>query len=244
MRALVLGGGGAAGIAWETGILYGLGPSALDVDLVVGTSAGSAVAAALAGGQPLAEAYERQLSFPAADGPRPKGIEELLAAMRLPPAEAMAKLGELATTTATALSEEAWLARVASGLPTRTWPATRLAITAIDVATGERVVFDNDSGVDLPAAVAASCAVPGVYPPVRINGRTYMDGGLRSGTNVDLVADYDEILVVAPFSDGSEPAHARVITPDERSYAAFGANPLDPASRAPSARAGYEQATG
>jgi NTE family protein len=247
MRALVLGGGGVAGIAWETGVLYGLGPSALDVDLIVGTSAGSAVAASLGSGVPLAEAYERQLNAPVTPAAAPTGdaMRTLFSAfMTMSPDEAVGKFRELAKNTKTALSEEEWVAQMATGLPARTWPARRIALTTVDVESGERVVFDNDSGVDLAAAVAASCSVPGVFPPVTINGRRYMDGGLRRSNNTDLAEGYDEILVITPFHDGVRPPNARVITPDAASLAAFTTNPLDPATRAPSARAGYAQAKG
>jgi NTE family protein len=76
---------------------------------------------------------------------------------------------------------------------------------------------------------------------VTIGGKKYMDGGMRSTTNADLVSEYDEILVIAPFYDGRDLPNARVITPDAASIAAMTMNPLDPASRIPSAHAGLAQ---
>ena len=67
---------------------------------------------------------------------------------------------------------------IAQRLPSHDWPDRVLRLTAIDTATGELVVFDRDSGVGLVDAVAASCAVPGAWPPVTIAGRRYMDGGV------------------------------------------------------------------
>jgi NTE family protein len=104
-------------------------------------------------------------------------------------------------------------------------------------------------------AVAASCAVPGVWPPVSINGHRYMDGGgVRSLTNADLAAGCDRILVITPtpadapqpwgnLDDEIEllkPGRAQVVHVDPASLAAFGTNPLSPATRAPAARAGRE----
>jgi len=70
-------------------------------------------------------------------------------------------------------------------------------VTAVDAATGEFRTFDRDSGVPLVQAVAASCAVPGVYPPVTIGGRRYVDGGMRSAANVDLAAGVERVVVLA-----------------------------------------------
>jgi NTE family protein len=243
MRALVLGGGGVAGIAWETGVLYGLGPSALDVDLIIGTSAGSAVGAALTSGITLEEAFERQTTPGPAAAPAPP-VEKLLQLFTvfqtLPPQEARRKLGELALTAET-MSEEKWKHIIGAGLPSHEWPDRDIAAVAVDALTGEHRVFTRESGVDLVAAVSASCAVPGVFPPVTIDGKRYMDGGIRSLTNVDLVQDYDEILVIAPIPEPVHIAHARVITPDEASLAAMTTNVLDPATRVPSAHAGLAQ---
>ena len=77
---------------------------------------------------------------------------------------------------------------IAQRLPSHGWPDQVLRVTAIDIATGELVVFDGDSGVDLVDAVAASCAVPGAWPPVTIGDRRYMDGGVGSTINLDFAA--------------------------------------------------------
>ena len=116
------------------------------------------------------------------------------------------------------------------------------------------MVFTRDSGVALVDAVAASCAVPGIWPPVTINGRRYIDGGVRSSTNADLAAGSDRILAIIPsladqpdpFSrpEGEiellKPAAVLAVYADAASAAAFGTNPLSPATRGPAARAGRE----
>ena len=83
-------------------------------------------------------------------------------------------------------------------LPSHDWPERDLRITAIDVATGELVVFDSSSGVALVDAVAASCAVPGTWPPVTIGERRYMDGGVGSSVNTAVAADCATAVVLVP----------------------------------------------
>jgi NTE family protein len=99
--------------------------------------------------------------------------------------------------------------------------------------------------------VAASCAVPGIWPPVTIGGIRYIDGGVRSATNVDLAAGYPLVLLLAPLADLSlhsqvteltqNGSQVEVLVPDENSLTAFGVNPLDPVTRTPAARAGRTQ---
>jgi NTE family protein len=135
------------------------------------------------------------------------------------------------------------------------WPERDLRITAVDTASGEFTVFTRASGVDLVAAVAASCAVPTVWPPVEIGGRTYMDGGMRSTANVDVAAGAERVVVLAPLPRSvSRKASIRaqlervaprawsVVTPDAEALAAFGRNLLDPARRSVAAEAGLRQA--
>jgi len=149
-------------------------------------------------------------------------------------------------------------AAVSSRLPSPEWPSRRMLLVAVDAETGETRVFDREAGVNLIDAVAASCAVPGIWPPVSIGGRRYVDGGIRSSDNADLAAGYARIVVLSPLglnssfpqpmplpdvverlrSDGSQ---VTVIAPDEASVAAMGINPLDPATRVPAAQAGRAQ---
>jgi NTE family protein len=142
---------------------------------------------------------------------------------------------------------------IASRLPISEWPERDLRITAVDAESGEFVVFDRDSGVSLVDAVGASCAVPGVWPPVTIDGRRYIDGGMRSPANADLAAEYERVVVLAPVVRGGGPMpgaagqvaglrRAALVPPDADSIRAIGRNVLDPARRAAAARAGRAQA--
>ncbi|MGH3863028.1 patatin-like phospholipase family protein [Actinokineospora sp.] len=256
-RALVLGGGGLAGIAWETGILTGLADAGLnvtDADLTIGTSAGSTVAAQIGSGLPLDElfrrqadplAHNRELTPPGAGGPEFMANLAAFTAEGVDPAELRRRIGALALSTAT-VPESVRREVIANRLPSPAWPDRALLIVAVDATTGAPRVFGPDSGVDLVDAVAASCAVPCVWPPVTIGGARYIDGGVRSMANVDLAAGCDRAVVIAPIPDDAlwepvESCRVEILTPDERSLAAFGPDPLDPATRTPAARAGRAQ---
>ncbi|WP_432991489.1 patatin-like phospholipase family protein [Dactylosporangium sp. CA-233914] len=207
-RALVLGGGGMTGIAWEFGILGGLARAGLALDgadVFVGTSAGSVVGTVLAAGIDLeaAVAYQRSASpAPPVDITPALAAFALLADRSITRAEAMAKVGAMALAAPTE-DEAAHVARLAAQLPVRDWPTGDLRITAVDTEGGEPIVFDRDSGVPLELAVAASCAVPCVFPPITIGGRRYMDGGVRSGTNADLAGAWSGSVAAQRHRAGS-----------------------------------------
>ncbi len=265
--ALVLGAGGATGIAWELGVLAGLragGVPVAETDLVVGTSAGSVVGAQLTSGIDLDRLLRAELEPPEPPtGRSPEFSWDRIGAVWMElaqtasgPEDFRARLGARALATP-ALPGSERIEAIVSRLPLTDWPERPLLIPAVDVASGELVVFDRDAGAPLKLAVAASCAVPMVWPPVTINGRRYMDGGMRSPTNADLAAGHDTVLVIAPIAIsamgplmpglGSELAtltpggRVRVITPDEGALAAFGPNMLDPTRRVGAARAGLAQ---
>lgn len=263
--ALVLAGGGVAGIAWETGVLLGLTEGsaliaerlAADGTRYIGTSAGSTVAAQLASGTPLQSLFDAQLAGAVQEIPVMLDLQAFGATVAqavagaTSPEDARRRVGAFALHAETP-DPAARRAVIAARLPTHEWPERSLLITAVDTATGELRVFDRTSEVDLVDAVAASCAVPGIWPTVEIGGRRYMDGGTRSGANADVAAGAERVLVLVPGPEESPlgpaiPAterealrDARVCTvfADEDSIAAIGTNPLDPATRAPAALAG------
>ncbi|MFE0053544.1 patatin-like phospholipase family protein, partial [Streptomyces sp. NPDC059013] len=189
--ALVLGGGGLAGIGWEIGVLHGLAEAGADVsaaDLVVGTSAGSVVGVQLSSGLlTLPELYERQLADPEGEVPAGMGPSVLAryvwGVLRSRDAEAYgARMGRLALSARTE-PEEARRAVFAARLLTHEWPsARRLVVTAVDAVTGEFRAFDRESGVGLLDAVGASCAVPGVWPPRPPAPRGGREGGGGAAT--------------------------------------------------------------
>ncbi|MFC4149735.1 patatin-like phospholipase family protein [Micromonospora mangrovi] len=262
-RALVLGGGGVTGVAWELGLLAGLAQRGVDLvgaDLVVGTSAGSVVGAQVCSGVPVQELYAAQLRPAEGEVAARLGAGVLLrwawAGGRSRDAvRSRARVGAMACAARTP-SEASRRAVIEGRLPVREWPARRLLVTAVDAASGEFVVFDAASGVSLVDAVGASCAVPGVWPPVTIGDRRFVDGGVRSAVNADLAEGAEAVVVVAPVSSAFGPmprlaaqvaalrrsARVVVVTPDAAARRAIGRNVLDPARRAGAARAGRAQA--
>jgi NTE family protein len=262
--ALVLGGGGITGIAWEIGILHGLaehGVDLTDADVVVGTSAGSVVGSQITSGIPLADLYAEQLAPADAEiggSFKRSGAARLVVPYVLPGSgrDKLRRVGSLAMK-AHAPGSVDRVGVIRSRLPVHDWPDRDLRVTAVEAETGRFTVFDRDSDVDLVSAVAASCAVPTVWPPVAVGERHYVDGGMRSTANVDVVKGADRVVVLAPlprsFSKKTSiraqlervgPREWSVVTPDAEALSDFGKNLLDPAKRADAARAGRRQAQG
>jgi NTE family protein len=268
-QALVLGGGGVAGIAWMTGLLAGLADTGEDVtgdtDLVIGTSAGANVAAQLGSGLPVEALFARQVDPALQSRELMAEVDWVKFAAGLEPYLAGAStltdqlrgFGEFALSAQT-VPEPERRAVIQSRLPSHDWPATPTTLVAVDCVSGELAAFDSSSEVSLVDAVAASSAVPGIWPPVTIAGRRYMDGGVRSADNADLAAGAKRIIVISPLGMDSplptmlplrevldklkdDGASVFVISPDEASVAAIGTNALDPATRVPAATAGRAQ---
>ena len=210
-RALVLGGGGPVGIGWEAGLAVGLADAGVawsDAELIVGTSAGSVVGAALACGLDLADFVDlADVPLPLADGVGsggggldPDAMQAVMGAMAAgadgDPA-ALARLGGIALA-ATTVDEATFVAVFAAvaGLP---WP-DRYRCTAVDTGSGEFRVWDREAGVNLATAVASSCSVPGVFPPITIGGRRYMDGGMRTALNADVAIGHEVVVAVSCFA--------------------------------------------
>ncbi|MGZ3403841.1 MAG: patatin-like phospholipase family protein [Phenylobacterium sp.] len=280
-RALVLGGGGPVGIAWESGLVAGLAQGGVDVgqaDFTLGTSAGSFVGARLALGADaktfadpiLADQIPGDERRPAGGGGPPPDLTPLMRLMgeaqggTRNPAEVRQEIGAFALAAPT-MDEAAFLetfGRSFSTLRVDAWPERGFACTAVDAETGGFQLWTRDSGVGVVRAVASSCSVPGVYPPVTLNGRRYIDGGMRSSTNADMAGGHELVLVVAvrlgaaggalgeriaarfneeveSLKDGG--ATVVTITPDEDSVTAFGPNLMDFRRRPDAARAGLAQ---
>jgi NTE family protein len=279
-RALVLGGGGSTGNAWLIGVIAGMFDAGLNVttaDLTIGTSAGSTAAAQIAGASPT-ELFATTVAAAPQNLAGPVGSDGGRVPKR-PMADQLEKFLKIIASAedvtdmrrrmgAAALDREAgsdgswqaqWRTTVASRLPRQSWPERLLLITAVDAHTGEPVVFDRHSGVDLVDAVAASCAGGGL--PYRIGDTPYIDGGYRANAeNADLAVGHERVLVLSPLGGRTlHPLHWRTelavqvdalreqgsrvetVIPESSAEHMFGANAMDLSLRPPAARAGYDQ---
>ena len=229
-RGLVLGGGGVLGGTWAVGALSAMeqefGFSAADADIIVGTSAGSVIAALVGGGVTVEQLRHHYVDDAVPDGPlagyafdpvqatggsRP-GIPKLLGpgSPRLI-GSSLRRLGQVpATTLVSAFMPEGTRSLERIGhlvdavTPLGEWsPHRGVWVVAMDYEDGKRVVFGRPGSpvVPLSSAVVASCSIPGWFQPVVIKGRTYVDGGAVSATSVDVLAHagLDEVYVVAPM---------------------------------------------
>ena len=295
MGAQALAGGGAPANAWEIGLLAGLADAGLDVtdaDVVIGTSAGSTVAAQVTSGTPLADLYaavlaevppprptvrdsrtsrdsgDSRVSRGGASGTGPaRGVSgsayldwsnDVVAAAS-DPADMRRRMGTAALERMGVADSgtSRWRDVTASRRPGHEGPDRRVLIPAVDARTGEPVVFDRHSGVDLVDAVAASTSA---MTPYRIGGTWYLNGGYRRSENADLAAGCERVLVLSPFGGRSRmPAawgmdlatqvrelrsagsQVETVFPDARAGAVFDANALDPSTRPQAARGGHEQ---
>lgn len=264
----MLAGGGLAGIAWESGVLAGIADVSPNVaqlllssEVVVGTSAGATVAAQVSSGYPLTALFARQVGEASAEFDPGVNIDAITALFLAAMSESdtstvqrRQRIGAIALAAQT-VPEAVRRAVIAQRLPSHDWPDRVLRLTAVDAATGELVVFDRHSGVTLVDAVAASCAVPGVWPPVTIGNRRYLDGGVASSINLAVADDCEAAVVLVPADRAAPSAfgggaaaeiagfagRAFDIFADDTSLAAFGPNPLDPRCRVASALAGRAQ---
>jgi len=271
-RALVLGGGGPIGIAWESGIVAGLEREGVRVraaDLIVGTSAGSVVGAQLALGRSSEELLAIQLAEAGRTGQSssvpatPPDLGPLIALMVNRPAEGempvdkRVEIGALALRAKT-FDEQTFIANFSQPAEAGGAFPERFVCTAIDALDGSFVTWNKAAGVELGRAIASSCAVPGIFPPITINGRRYYDGGIRSPTNSDLAKGYDIVLVVAVMIAAMPPEYwkrldaevaalqaggskAALIVPNAECLEIFGINLMDPSRRAEIAGLGVRQ---
>ena len=267
-KTLVLGGGGLAGLGWYAGLFHGLAQSGVDLrdaDRMIGTSAGSVTAVQMRGADSLEQLYARQTDPALIADETPPDMSAMMALMALMAAfpklnaiaDRMRAIGKMATD-ATTITPDVRRFMIEQRLSSHDWPKTSLTITAVNVDTGNLQLFDATSGVSLVDAVAASCAVPGVWPVVTIEGRRYMDGGVFTVDNAALAMGAERVVIASPFGGASTAAKGYhlndavaaleasgskvlVIEPDAGTRAAMGVNPLDPSVRKPSAEAGFIQ---
>jgi len=234
---LVLGGGGAAGFAYHAGALTALevdrGWDARTADVIVGTSAGALVggllrrgvpasdlAAVTVGAGPSGSAPDLTIALSGAGRLRPRLREVAVHGMRAPESAEVAGwlrrpwlFDPLAAALDVLMPESADItarrAQLEVALGER-WPARALWICATRRIDLRRVVFGLDRRCPLRSAVSASCAVPGLTQPVLVHGDGYVDGGVGSPTNADVLraADVDLAVVISPMSTAAPDCHS------------------------------------
>ncbi|GAF45504.1 patatin-like phospholipase family protein [Rhodococcus wratislaviensis] len=264
-RAVVLGGGGVTGIAWEIGVLAGLSESGISLadhaDALYGTSAGAFAATLIASGADIAQRYRDQfeqadfeiaVAMPDDVAQRYNEAVQANYGNAIPLAKAYGHIAR----TSDPVSPDVRLRVVRHRLGVDRWPNDRLRLTAIDADTGKLVVLDSSSGLSLVEAANASGAVPGIWPMVSAGGRNWIDGGMISAANAELGTGFDRVLVIAPVPESTagfdsvdaaaaklrETAEVTVITPNRAAVEAIGPNVFDPSRRGACAHAGLIQA--
>jgi NTE family protein len=291
-EVLVLGGGGILGEAWMNAVLAGIedasGFDARECEGYIGTSAGSIVAAALAGGKSPGDRLGSLPEPPAQEDPDEPTDEPSLAAraVRSGVATAAAPVAALALPTIApggALVRRLALSRVPPGKRSLGGLGAqidslgahfdgRLSVSAVDLESGRRVTFGQPDAPDATVgqAVEASCAIPGYFRPVAIGGRSYVDGGAWSPTNMDAasVSRGTQVLCLNPTGSMAHSftsamgaiglasrslarlealvlerrgARVEIVAPDEGSLEAIGPNLMDPRPRKAVIAAGLTQ---
>jgi len=271
--ALVLGGGGTVGVSWSIGVLHALSDS-LGIDpagarVRIGTSAGSVVAAMLRPHVGLGSQveYERTAGTGRDDGWATSFDIGLLAEIfqlwtstpKMNP-EIAREMGQRALRASQKTSDE-WVALLRERLGDIDWPPGDVRMTTVSCETGERRVWKAGDGVDVVRAVSASSAVPGLIPPIEVAGDRYMDGGVWSLLNSDLIngTGVDDVLILAPQAGAGILAPGALVHLEREAealkgdgfrvhalvpghaYEPIGANAMDPGMRGPAVELGLRE---
>lgn len=262
-RALVLGGGGITGIAWESGVLAALienGMNISQIGKIFGTSAGAFVGAVLSNNQDMKSYYHylNENKDPNEQTKLKKEVYEMWRQAYIQGGNNQENigrlLGEMIDQVQPVISMKERKKAIAKRLNGSKW-TSQLVITAINARTGQLETINQQIGMDLIDSVAASEAVPGLWPHVTMNGKEYIDGGMVSSTNACLAKDFKQILIIAPltqkigklpnvFDDEitlSNTSDVYTITPDEFSKSIIGDNIYDASVIIEVGNAGYEQ---
>lgn len=276
-HALILGGGGPMGEAWESGVIAGLAEKHVDlsrVNRIIGTSAGAIVGARLA--SEMTPEQLAQAALERFEGPPPPPTRK----PALPPdlTFLVSKLQELNAGTQTEqsvgvevgrwalevhpiASESEFVASYWRRFPERQWPSAAYECVSVDAADGSLKVWNKSSSVPLALAVASSCALPGLFLPVTIDGHRYMDGGVRSATNTDLARGCATAIVMVPTAGINHPlaklsvvrldrelqilrdsgCKVAVVVPDAASEKAFGRSGAEEVRNAAALEAGRRE---
>jgi NTE family protein len=214
-HALILGGGGPVGEAWESGVIAGLMEKGVDLammDRIIGTSAGAVVGARVAGRMSRSELTSAALTR--FEGPPPKPTQpppppphdlmflvrrlEDLNAGKMSEQTVGIEVGEWALKVRPIVSEAGFVASFKRRFPQPSWPGGAYECASVDAGDGSLRVWNESSEVSPALAIASSCALPGFFAPVTIDGHRYMDGGVRSATNADLARGCKTAIVLAP----------------------------------------------
>jgi NTE family protein len=227
-RGLVLGGGGVLGASWMIGALSALSDALTwdprEAEVIVGTSAGSVLAALLGSGIGVDTLVNHQRGELGPDDPKIDFNPDTASGGALPPRPQL-RIGSRSLVARTMMHPRrvpvlaafaAWAPRgrgslapvgdlVRAANPEGIWPTVpQTWIVTMDYDSGRRVAFGREGApyATVADAVMASCAIPGWYAPVAIDGRRYIDGGTLSPTSIDLLADagLDEVIVLAPMA--------------------------------------------
>jgi NTE family protein len=262
-RAVVLGGGGLTGYAWEVGILKGLRDAGIDLtvaDLIIGTSAGSILGTQIRSGKAVDDLYASMLAPPSGGSPparSPADVQYLQDTYRLwltgaeNTATMRVEVGKRALETPHPIAEEAQKNRWRRMLGISEWPNQPLKISAVDITDGAVRFFDRSQDVGIETAAAASTAIPGLHAPITVGDRRYMDGGVAT-TGIDAALGYG--TVVAITTGGGQLVRQQVelvrsggsrivnVSPDAESLSALGTDRMVASQAKPSAEAGLRQA--
>jgi len=220
----VLGGGGLTGTAFHAGVLatfaQELDVDARDAEIIVGTSAGSTAAALIRAGFPPHD-YVRRMTGDSLSSEAQRVMEQM-GPVPQPPKRGKWERRPASPDLLRAMARRPWEFRigaaVSAALPAGTvpvaavspgfgslfhqWPQKTMWISAVSLTSGRRVLFGKDARTTVANAVSASCAIPGYFQPVTIDGEQFVDGGMHSTHHLDTLAGLglDLVIVSAPLS--------------------------------------------